>query len=76
MPRSRVLPGRIAYIVMLLVKQPRTVREISALTYMDKAAVRRYLNAFVEEGLVRKRAIPRSSPEYLYSWEPERYTII
>ena len=66
---ERLLPAKIAQIVRLLVTQPRTVREVSEFTDMGRVAVRRYLNAFAEEGLVEKRAMNSSPTEYIYTWK-------
>lgn len=67
---NRLLPLRIADILMLLIKQPRTARELSDLSGMDITTVRRYLAAFTDEGLVKKQESRRGRIHFIYTWAP------
>lgn len=66
----KMLPMKIADIIMLLIKQPRTTRELSDLSGMHITTVKRYLDAFTDEGLLKKQESRRGRIHFVYTWAP------
>lgn len=69
-----------ADLVLLLMKAPRTVQELSRVTRMQAQAVRCYVKAFHAQGLVyvhgRKKEREGGNYPSLYAWNPDPETIV
>jgi DNA-binding IclR family transcriptional regulator len=70
MPYRNVLSGKIADLISLLKKQPRTVRELRELTGMHDVTLRCYLKAFVAEGFLLEGERTGRNRAVVYSWVP------
>ena len=62
-----------ADMVALLVKAPRTVDELAALTKLDRTTIYRWRDALIGEGLVRAKGRTPSGAK-IYVWDAESVT--
>jgi DNA-binding IclR family transcriptional regulator len=63
------IPPRVADLIALMIKQPRTARELSDLTGMQLGTIRAYLNAFHAEGFLHFEEPARPTKPRVYFWD-------
>jgi DNA-binding IclR family transcriptional regulator len=79
MAYSSRIPPRVADLIALVIKQPRTARELSYLTGMQLGTIRAYLNAFHAEGFLHFEDPVKATKPRVYFWdaaslEPRKHT--
>lgn len=69
MPYNTDHPPKIADLIALLIKQPRTARELAEVTGMHLNTIRAYLFAFHAEGFVRYNEPTSPTKPRVYFWD-------
>jgi DNA-binding IclR family transcriptional regulator len=69
MPYNTDHPPKIADLIALLIKAPRTGRELAELTGMHLSTVRAYLFAFHAEGFVHYEEPAHPTKPRIYVWD-------